>query len=83
MEIYLVQHAEAKSEEEDAQRPLSDKGKEESERVAEALGKVGIRAKHIMHSGKLRAKRPRRYTRRTSGRQKQGRCSALRRMTIR
>jgi phosphohistidine phosphatase len=56
MEIYLVQHGDAKSEEEDVQRPLSDKGKEETGRVAEALGKVGIRAKHIMHSGKLRAK---------------------------
>ncbi len=56
MEVYLVQHGDAKLEEEDPERPLSDKGKEETERVAEALGKVGIRAKHIMHSGKLRAK---------------------------
>ncbi|MCI0503309.1 phosphohistidine phosphatase SixA [Candidatus Micrarchaeota archaeon] len=55
MEFYLIQHADAKPEEEDPERPLSDKGKEEAERVAEALGKVGIRAKHIMHSGKLRA----------------------------
>jgi phosphohistidine phosphatase len=56
MEIYLVQHAEAKSEEEDPGRPLSDKGKEEADRVAKTLGTVGIRAAHIMHSGKLRAK---------------------------
>ncbi len=56
MEAYLVQHGDAKSEEEDPERPLSDKGVEESKRVAEALGKVGLRAKHIMHSGKLRAK---------------------------
>ncbi|MFH0885255.1 MAG: phosphohistidine phosphatase SixA [Candidatus Micrarchaeota archaeon] len=56
MEIYLVQHAEAKREEEDLERPLSEKGKDEAERVAKALGTVGIRAEHIMHSGKLRAK---------------------------
>jgi phosphohistidine phosphatase len=56
MEIYLVQHAEAKSEEEDAQRPLTEKGTKEAGRVAEGLEKAGIKAPHIMHSGKLRAK---------------------------
>jgi phosphohistidine phosphatase len=56
MEIYLVQHADAKPKEQDHERPLNEKGEEEAERVAEGLGKVGIRAKTIMHSGKLRAK---------------------------
>jgi len=56
MEIYLIQHGEAVPEAENPERPLSKKGNEEAERVAEALGKVGIRAKFVMHSGKLRAK---------------------------
>lgn len=56
MEIYLVQHAEAKSEQEDPERPLTGKGMKEAERIAETLEKVGVKAKHIMHSGKLRAK---------------------------
>lgn len=56
MEVYLVQHGEAKGEGEDPLRPLSEKGRQEAQRVAEALGKVGIRTPHIMHSGKLRAR---------------------------
>ncbi|MFN7990834.1 MAG: phosphohistidine phosphatase SixA [Candidatus Micrarchaeia archaeon] len=52
--IYLVQHGE--TDDSDPARPLSAKGKEEAERVAKALGTVGLRAKTIMHSGKLRAR---------------------------
>lgn len=55
MKLYLVQHAEAKSEEEDPKRPLTDKGREEARRVAALLARAGVRVDRIVHSGKLRA----------------------------
>jgi len=56
MKIYLVQHGEAKSEKEDPERPLTDKGKEEVESVACYAAKCGIEVAEILHSGRLRAK---------------------------
>lgn len=56
MEIYLVQHGEAKSEQEDPGRPLTDQGKQEVEKVARYLAKQGIRISEIWHSTKLRAR---------------------------
>jgi len=56
MLLYLVQHAEAKSEKEDPQRPLTDKGKEEVTRVANYLKVCKVKIDKIFHSGKLRAK---------------------------
>ncbi len=53
MEVYLVQHGEANSDEE---RALSEKGKGEVRRVADALAKAGVKPAYIMHSNKLRAK---------------------------
>ncbi len=50
----MVQHAEAKPEEEDPSRPLSKKGEEEAVKVARFLGKF-VRVSKILHSGKLRA----------------------------
>lgn len=55
MKVYLVQHAEAKSEEEDPRRPLTEKGKEEARRVAALLARAGAHVERIVHSGKLRA----------------------------
>lgn len=55
MRVYLVQHGEAKAETEDPRRPLTDKGKTEVERVANAVKKLGVRPSDIFHSGKLRA----------------------------
>jgi len=55
MELYLVQHAEAKREEEDPSRPLTDKGKEDISKVANFLKKLNIAVKVIKHSDKLRA----------------------------
>lgn len=55
MEIYLVQHGEAKKEEEDPERPLTTKGKEEVGHVAARAAKL-IRASAVKHSPKLRAK---------------------------
>lgn len=56
MEIYLSQHAQAKSSKEDPARPISEEGESITRRVAEYLEKVGIKVDNIYHSGKLRAK---------------------------
>lgn len=56
MEIFLVQHGEAKLEEEDPQRPLTDKGKEDVSRVAETFAKMNLKIEQILHSGKTRAR---------------------------
>ncbi|ADC66329.1 putative phosphohistidine phosphatase, SixA [Ferroglobus placidus DSM 10642] len=56
MRVYLVQHAEAKSEEEDPERRITEKGKAETEKVAEFLKKAGVKVDVIFHSTKTRAK---------------------------
>ena len=56
MDIYLVQHGEAKQETEDPERPLTAKGKEEVSRVANHLAKLNLGVLRIVHSGKLRAR---------------------------
>ncbi len=53
---YLVQHGEAKRKEEDPQRPLTEKGRRDTEKIAEFLSRTGVKINRIVHSGKLRAK---------------------------
>ncbi|MEJ2212438.1 MAG: phosphohistidine phosphatase SixA, partial [Anaerolineae bacterium] len=55
MNAYLVQHAEAKDKEVDPDRPLSERGRREAERVAAVAGRLGLEIGQIRHSGKLRA----------------------------
>jgi len=55
MELYLVQHGEAKKEEEDPERPLTTKGKTEVGHVAARAAKL-IKLTAVKHSPKLRAK---------------------------
>jgi phosphohistidine phosphatase len=55
MELYLVQHGEAKKEEEDPERPLTNKGKEEIGHVAMRAAKL-MKVNSVRHSPKLRAK---------------------------
>ena len=60
MDIYLVQHGQALSEEQDAQRPLSDEGRKAVTRMAEFLAARTSRLietpiQELRHSGKLRA----------------------------
>jgi phosphohistidine phosphatase len=55
MELYLVQHGEAKSKAEDPQRPLTERGREEVQRVAAFTAKAGLKVNQIRHSGKRRA----------------------------
>ncbi len=56
MHLYLVRHGEAKSEQEDPECPLSNRGREAVDRVSRAAAKKGMAASWIFHSDKLRAK---------------------------
>jgi len=56
MFLYLVQHAKAKSEEEDPTRPLSDEGFRDIQKTALFVRKINPDIEIILHSGKLRAK---------------------------
>lgn len=55
MILYLVQHAEAKSEEEDPSRGLTEKGFQDIKKIAEYVSRFNIRVSRIFHSGKTRA----------------------------
>jgi phosphohistidine phosphatase len=55
MLLYLVQHAETRSEEEDPERNLSVKGRMDIEVVAHHLKRLQEDVKQIFHSGKARA----------------------------
>lgn len=53
--VYLVQHGKAKSKDEDPQRPLTQQGRRETERVANLAGLLDLGIQEIRHSGKTRA----------------------------
>ena len=55
MRLYLVQHAEAKSKEEDPQRSLTAEGRQNAEAVAALTSKLGFNVTRIFNSGKTRA----------------------------
>jgi phosphohistidine phosphatase len=55
MKVYLVQHGEAKTEEEDPERPLSKKGLKDVQKVAAFLAGAGVKVARVLHSGKKRA----------------------------
>ena len=55
--VFLVQHGQARSKEEDPERHLTDRGREESELVAKYLSEKLDQKVHIIyHSGKSRAR---------------------------
>lgn len=56
MLLSLVQHGEAKSEEEDPLRPLSEKGIDDVKRVATHATQLDFEVYEIFHSNKLRAR---------------------------
>jgi len=56
MKLYLVQHGEACTKEVDAERPLTDQGKRDIDRLAAFLKQADIQVSRAIHSGKLRAK---------------------------
>jgi phosphohistidine phosphatase len=53
--LYVLQHGDAVSREEDAERPLSSIGRRDIERIAEHLAEKDALIQRIVHSGKLRA----------------------------
>jgi phosphohistidine phosphatase len=56
MHSYLMRHGEAKAGTEDPARPLSDRGFQEVQRVAQHAATLGLEVAEIRHSGKLRAR---------------------------
>ncbi|MBF0317059.1 MAG: phosphohistidine phosphatase SixA [Nitrospirae bacterium] len=55
MYLYLIQHAEAKSEADDPQRPLNDAGVASIKKTASFLLRGNVKIDKIYHSSKLRA----------------------------
>jgi len=55
MKLYLVRHGEAYPETVDPSRPLTDKGKSETQKIANCLKQTQINIDLIVHSGKKRA----------------------------
>lgn len=55
MELYLVQHAQAMSKQEDPERPLTEEGRRAAIAAATLAGKLGLTVQQIRHSGKKRA----------------------------
>lgn len=56
MNIYLVQHGRPVPKEENPERPLSDVGRGDVERMAAFLKSAGVEVEVILHSGKTRAR---------------------------
>src|SRR5260221_11274244 len=57
MRVFLVRHGEARREEVDPERHLTDRGAEDVRRIAaQAVDDLGIRPARIVHSGKARAR---------------------------
>ena len=53
--LYLVQHGFAMDKDENPDRPLTDRGRDEVLSVARTARRMGLRVARIAHSGKLRA----------------------------
>lgn len=56
MRLYLMQHGRPVAKEEDPDRPLSDQGKKDVEKVAGFLHELGVQFEEAFHSGKTRAR---------------------------
>jgi phosphohistidine phosphatase len=55
MDLYLMQHGEAKAESEDPTQPLTEQGRRDVERVAGHASRLRLGIELVEHSGKLRA----------------------------
>ena len=55
MKLYLVQHGEACAKDVDPDRPLTDRGRADMQRLATFLSRAGVRLERVIHSEKLRA----------------------------
>jgi phosphohistidine phosphatase len=56
MRLYLVQHGEAVPAEDDPDRPLSDKGRQDVQRLASLIARAGVGVRRVLHSPKPRAR---------------------------
>lgn len=56
MKLYLMQHGRPVSKEEDAERPLSEKGREDAGKMGAFVHGLGIVPLDVYHSGKTRAR---------------------------
>jgi phosphohistidine phosphatase len=56
MRLYLVQHGESLPKDVDPDRPLSDRGRADIQRLTEWLSSQNVQIAQILHSGKTRAK---------------------------
>ena len=56
MKLYLAQHGEAKSKQQDPDRPLTDQGLADIIALSEFLLRRHVKVKRAIHSGKLRAR---------------------------
>lgn len=55
MRLYLVQHGEAVDKAENPDRPLTDKGRQDINRIAVFLARGRVHVERVIHSGKTRA----------------------------
>ncbi len=55
MKLYLVQHAKAASKEVDPERPLTEQGQRDIQKVASFIKPLNLSVVHLWHSGKKRA----------------------------
>ena len=55
MKLYLVQHAKAASEQVDPQRPLTEEGRSDIQKVAAFMKPLNLCVDYLWHSGKKRA----------------------------
>ena len=55
MRIYLTQHGLAVPKDVDPDRPLSEQGRQDVQRLADFLKNTGAQVEQVLHSGKTRA----------------------------
>ena len=58
MSVFLVQHGLSLPKTEDPEKGLSEKGREETLKIAQVAAGYGVKISKIFHSGKKRAHRP-------------------------
>lgn len=56
MRLYIMQHGDAVPEDVDPDRPLSEKGRRDVERLKDFLAERELRVSRVFHSGKTRAR---------------------------
>ncbi len=56
MRVYLMRHGDAVASHPSGDRPLSDLGRQQAERIGATLHRLGIGVHRVVHSGKARAR---------------------------